>query len=115
MVKRREDRLNFTTYLLYIIKLKINPEITPTKYNKIVIKIFSFKFLFTLNNTSNPTPAFTKSPEIIMLSVTTFSKYNLVSITEEAQFGINPISPASIGPKIKLLARIFEMLSSPIK
>ena len=56
--------------------------------------------LLVLNNTSNPTPALTATPDIKTGIEITFSTNNSVNITDEAQFGINPINPAIIGPNI---------------
>ena len=84
-------------------------------YKIAVIFIFSFKFLFTLNNTSNPTPAFASNPAIKIEAVIKFSTYNLVIITEDAQFGIKPINPAITGPKILLFIIKLDNVSSPIK
>ena len=77
--------------------------------------MFSFTFLFVLNNTNVPTPAFTKTPVINIGIEIIFSINNSVNITDDAQFGINPISPAIIGPKMKLLLITFEIVSSPTR
>ena len=71
-------------------------------------------FLFVLNSTNNPTPAFTATPEIKIGIEITFSINNSVIITEDAQFGINPISPAIIGPNITFLLIKCAIVSSPI-
>ena len=84
-------------------------------YNNNTILIFSFKFLFTLNNTISPTPALTNKPAINVATVIKPSKYNWVIITEAAQFGISPTIPAITGPKIGLLEIKIESVSSPIK
>ena len=67
-----------------------------------------------LNNTTSPTPAPTNNPDNIVETFIIFSKYNLVNITDEAQFGINPINPAIIGPNIGLLVTNVAIASSPI-
>ena len=67
------------------------------QYNNVIILIFSFAFLFTLQSINIPTPAPTNSPDIIVAIFITFSKYNWVNITDDAQFGINPTNPAIIG------------------
>ena len=64
---------------------------------------FSLKFLFVLNNTNSPTPAFTATPDINTGIAITFSTNNSVNITDDAQFGINPTNPAIIGPNMIFL------------
>ena len=71
--------------------------------------------MLTLNNTSNPKPAFTSNPEIIVERGITPDKLSCVKITDEAQFGISPTKLARIGPKILLLLKILLIVSSPIK
>lgn len=68
----------------------INPENTPIKYNNIKINIFSFKFLFSLNNTIRAVPLPVKSPAINEDKLIALFKYNSVSITLAPQFGISP-------------------------
>lgn len=75
---------------------------------------FSFIFLFVLNNTSSPTPAFTATPDIKTGIDITFSTNSSVNITDDAQFGINPISPAIIGPNTRFWLIKFAIASSPI-
>ena len=72
-------------------------------------------FLFTLNNTNIPIPDPTSNPPITDPNEITSSKYNCVKITEPAQFGINPISPAITGPITGLLSIKLDKFSSPIK
>ena len=60
-----------------------------------------------------PTPAFTNSPPIIIAKLKTPDKYNSVNITEEAQFGIKPISPPISVPNIGLFSISPPNLSSP--
>jgi len=60
--------------------------------------IFCFRFLFILNNTSRPAPAFANKPPISEPKLIIFDKYSSVIITDEAQFGINPINAATTGP-----------------
>lgn len=91
------------------------PTITPIAYNKTTILVFSFMFLFTLNKTNIPNPAFTSNPASIVAILITFVKYNFVRITDDAQFGINPINPAIIGPNTGLFSIKFDKLSSPTK
>ena len=93
---------------------KISPDITPIAYNSPIIFRFSFLFSFVLNNTNNPTPAFTHNPEINIGIDITFSTNNSVNTTDDAQFGINPIIPATIGPNIIFLLTIFARFSWPI-
>ena len=93
---------------------KISPDITPIAYNSPIIFRFSFLFSFVLNNTNNPTPAFTHNPEINIGIDITFSTNNSVNTTDDAQFGINPIIPATIGPSITFLLTIFARFSWPI-
>ena len=64
----------------------------------ITINIFCFKFLFILNNTNRPVPAFANKPPINEPKLMIFDRYNSVILTDEAQFGIRPISAATIGP-----------------
>ena len=68
------------------------------------MKIFSFKFLFCLKRTNNPTPEPDSSPAIQLPKVITFSKYSSVMITLEAQFGISPIILVNIGERILLFS-----------
>ena len=57
----------------------------------------------------------TSNPEIIVAADITFSKYICVNITEDAQFGINPIIPAITGPNIGWFLKNPAIVSSPIK
>ena len=82
------------------ISSNIIPEIAPIKYTIKTIFIFSFMFLFVLNNTASPTPAPVSKPDIMLAADITFSRYIFVKITDAAQFGIRPIRLATIGPKI---------------
>ena len=91
------------------------PEITPIEYNNTKIFKLSFIPLLVLNNTANPTPAPTRSPEIKVEAVIKFSKYICVNITDAAQFGISPIKPAITGPIIGLFSAKLAIASSPIK
>ena len=96
----------YVFYLIYIVKLincKNIPTITPIKYNIPIILILSLIFLLTLKRTSKPIPAFTRSPEISIATLIIFSTYNCESKTDAAQFGINPINPATSGPSIFVL------------
>ena len=77
--------------------------------------IFSFLFSFVLNNTNNPTPAFTHNPEINIGIDITFSTNNSVNTTDDAQLGIRPIIPAINGPITGLLSIRFPKVSSPTK
>ena len=90
------------------------PAKTPIKYKIPTIFIFSFTFLFVLNNTNSPTPAFTATPDINTGIDITLLINNSVKITDEAQFGINPIKPATIGPNITFLLIKCAIVSSPI-
>ena len=122
--KMKKNRLtNVSLFIFYIesnfyifnpISSNIIPDITPIAYNKIVIFIFSFMPLLVLNNTANPTPAPTSKPAIIVPTDIIFSKYICVMITEDAQFGINPIAPDIIGPSIGLSNIKDAIVSSPI-
>ena len=67
-----------------------------------------------MKSTNSPTPALTATPEINIGIEITFSINNSVKITDEAQFGINPINPAITGPNITLLLIKCDILSSPI-
>ena len=58
----------------YNTKSIIIPDITPTKYKIPNMVKFSFFDLFTLNNTNNPIPAFTRSPAIIEPKLIMFCK-----------------------------------------
>ena len=71
-------------------------------YNIDTIFIFSFRFLFILNNIIIPRPEFTSKPPISVPNPITLLINNSVNITDDAQFGISPISPAKIGPSIGL-------------
>ncbi len=87
--------------LFYIVKWinsKNIPVKTPIKYSNIIILKLTLGCLFVLHNTKTPTPAPTNNPESNVEIVIPPDKYNCVRITEEAQFGINPIIPAIIGP-----------------
>ena len=84
------------------------------KYNIETIFIFSFKFLFILNNTISPSPEFTSSPPINVPNPITLLTNSSVSITDDAQFGISPISPAIIGPSIGLFKISPARVSFPI-
>lgn len=106
---------SFLYYSVIPIKSIIIPEITPIVYNKVIIPIFSLILLFVLNNTASPTPAPVNKPDIILPSEITFSKYIFVIITDAAQFGINPISDAIIGPITCLFNIQLAIVSSPTK
>lgn len=98
----------------YNINSIIIPAITPIVYSVETISIFSFKFLFILNNTIIPSPEFTSSPPISVPSPITLLTNSSVNITEDAQFGISPISPAKIGPSIGLFKIKLAKVSLPI-
>lgn len=98
----------------YNINSIIIPAVTPIVYNVETILIFSFKFLFILNNTIIPSPEFTSSPPISVPSPITLLTNSSVNITEDAQFGISPISPAKIGPSIGLFKIKLAKVSFPI-
>ena len=102
-------------YNVIPIKSIIIPEITPIAYNITNIPIFSFILLFVLNNTASPTPAPVNSPDIILPSEITFSKYIFVIITDAAQFGISPISDDINGPITGLFNIQLAIVSSPTK
>ena len=68
-----------------------------------------------MNRTANPTPAPVNNPAIKLETDITFSKYIFVIITDDAQFGINPINAAIIGPIIGLFNNRCAMFSSPTK
>ncbi len=89
------------------------PVIVPNKNNSISIFMFSFMFLFILNSINIPAPAFTNNPAINEPKAIISDKYNSVIITDEAQFGINPISAAIIGSNIDASCIIFFKVSSP--
>ena len=55
------------------------------------MRIFSFKFLFVLNNTRIPSPLPVKTPAIIFPKLIMSFKYHSVMITLLAQLGIRPI------------------------
>ncbi|MNL33931.1 hypothetical protein D3C87_1558680 [compost metagenome] len=67
MIKKAEviKLLLFFPYIVKPINSNIIPENTLIAYIKPNILIFSFKFLFILNKTINPTPAFASNPAII--------------------------------------------------
>ena len=84
------------------------------KISKIII--FSFKFLFCLNSTSNPKPDPDKSPEIQLPNGSTSCKYSSVITTLDAQFGIKPIKLDKIGLIILLLyTKVFKISLSTIE
>ena len=88
---------------------------TPIAYKIPTIFKFSFIPLFILNKTASPTPAPTNNPEIKVATDIISFKYICVIITDDAQLGINPISPDIIGPIIGLFCKKFAIVSSPIK
>ena len=102
------------SHFCYIIKSIIIPQITPIAYNNPNIFKFSFKSLFTLNNTNIPIPEPTSRPPIIEPKEITCSRYSCVNTTDPAQFGINPKSPAIIGPTTGIFKTKFAKFSSPI-
>ena len=69
--------------------------------------------MFTLNNTSNPTPEPVSNPAIKDGNVITLFKYNSVSSTLAAQFGIRPIRPDKKGLKILFFKNNLLKKSSP--
>ena len=71
-------------------------------------------FLLDRNKTSKPTPDPTNNPDNIVGVLITLDRYNSVNTTEEAQFGINPITPAITGPKKVVLFKKLDKESSPI-
>lgn len=70
-------------------------------------------FLLDLNNTNTPTPELVKSPEINELNDMAFPINNSVKITEEAQFGINPINEVIKGANMLLFKNILFRKDSP--
>ena len=83
-------------------------------YRPNTIFIFSFWLWFTLNSTSNPTPAFTSNPPIIIGNENIFDKYSSVKATDDAQFGISPIRHAINILNIGSFAVREYSVSSPI-
>ena len=108
--------VKYTLFLQYYkIKSITIPQTTPITYNNPNILKFSFTFLFTLNNIKIPIPEPTSKPPIIEPILIIFSKYNFVSITEPAQFGISPTRPDIIGPIIGIFNIKFDSYSSTKK
>ena len=100
--------------LFYIIYWIANPDNVPIKMRIISIVIFSFKFLFLLNNTKSPTPAPEHNPATSDPNEIIPFKKPCVKITDAAQFGISPIKDAIKG-WIKLSFKKREVnFSSPV-
>ena len=77
--------------------------------------IFSFKFLFVLNNTMSATPLPVRSPDKRDAKSIILLKYNCVIITLDAQFGNSPTRLEINGENILPFKKIFDILSSPNK
>ena len=92
----------------------ITPDIEPSRYSINTIKIFSFIFLFPLNNTIIAVPLPVNSPHINDEIFIALFKYNSVNITLAPQLGINPIILVTNGPNIVSFRNNFDKKSSPI-
>ena len=77
------------------------------------MNMFSFIFLFDLNNTNRAVPLLDRRPASSAGNDIALFKYNSVRITLAPQLGINPISEVINEPKILFLRRILDSNSSP--
>ena len=80
----------------------------PIKYIRANIFKFSFKFLFVLNNTNIASPLPVNTAAIDVPRDNTFFRYNSVSITLDAQFGISPNKLDIKGAKVLFFKNIFD-------
>ena len=85
----------------------ITPDIEPKRYNNNTIKIFSFRFLFPLNNTIIAVPLPVNNPLISDDKFMALFKYSSVNTMDAPQFGINPIKLAKNGDKKLFELKIF--------
>ena len=74
----------------------------------------SFLFSLYFIKANVPTPALVVKPVSNAPKLKPPDTYNCVSITEPAQLGIKPITPAMIGWKIQFVFKRLVTVSSPI-
>ena len=92
----------------------MTPAATAKQYKSPSIFRFSYLFLFIRNNTTSPIPAPEHSPEITDAKDMASFKYSWVSITDAAQFGINPISAAIAGWSSEFPSKTSDSFCIPI-
>ena len=97
----------------------INNNKYPTKLaiknnNKVIKKLFLI-LLLSLYKYTRPSPALQIKPDIVAAKVKVLLIYNSLIITDEAQFGINPIIEESSGVKYTFAFKKLAIFSSPIK
>ena len=97
------------------IKCNAYPKIKLEIISVSTINMFSLTFLFSLNSTNIPIPAFTQRPVTIDPKLNIPPIYISVKITEDAQFGISPTRSANSGWKAELVFKKLAILFSPIK
>ena len=106
--KKNVAMLLVTFYIIIFSNSKINPDITPSAYNKHIINIFSLIFLFSLNNTISAVPLPVNKPAINENKLMALFKYNSVNIILAPQLGISPIKLVINGPSIVPFSKIFD-------
>lgn len=97
-----------TFYIIIFSNSKINPEITPSEYNKHIINMFSFIFLFSLNNTISAVPLPVNKPAINEDKLIALFKYSSVNIILAPQLGISPIRLVINGPSMVPFSKTFD-------
>ena len=90
------------------------PKMTPERYTMDNIKRFCFVFLFVLNRRRIPTPEPARRPERTTPRGARPERYTSVRITDEAQFGMRPISAEAKYEKIDFSPRKLARVSEPI-
>ena len=94
---------------------KIIPGITEQIYINSKINIFSFTLDLLRNRISIPAPAFVQRPAIKAPKLSVPWRYNCVKRTDDAQFGIKPISAEINGCSAESESKRCESFSKPIK